>query len=100
MLWLQEEAGAPLGPGTKVVYVSRNDTVSSGKGIRVLGNEAILVDALKAAVGEDNLRIFIGRNHTVTEQYKIFASAAVVVSPHGAGLSNLAACAPGTAFMM
>jgi hypothetical protein len=82
-----------------VVYVSRSDAASGGFGIRTLPNEALLVAALRA-VAPGRVRVFRGRDMSLRDQLAMFAQAAVVVAPHGAGLANLVACAPQTALVM
>jgi hypothetical protein len=85
--------------GNKIVYLSRADGPDS-KSVRMIENEALLVEHMVAEFGRDNVIVFKGTGMPVSEQYAVFASAAVVLAPHGAGLANLVATAAGTAFIM
>lgn len=77
----------PARPFRKL-FVSRADSTN-----RVLVNEADL-SALAAASGFE--RVVLGEM-PVAEQVRLFAEATHIVAPHGAGLTNLLFCRPGTA---
>jgi hypothetical protein len=72
-------------PGSRRVWISRNDA-----GSRVLAWE----NELLATLG-DFERVELARL-APAEQMRLMASAGVVAGPHGAGLTNLVFCAPGT----
>lgn len=69
------------------LYVARTDT--AGRSMR---NEAAVIARLEAM----GFEIFIGSRHSVAEQVKAFREARMIVAPHGAGLTNLLFCQPGT----
>lgn len=69
------------------IYVDRR-----GSAIRPLENEDELAQAL-AGRGFATVRL---ERMNVAEQRACFARAAVIVAPHGAGLTNLVFCRPGT----
>ena len=73
--------------GAERIYVTR-----AGASYRQVLNEAEVVKTLS------NLGFKIVRLETlsVAEQVSTFAQAKVIVAPHGAGLSNIAFCTPGT----
>ncbi len=73
--------------GGRRLYISRGDAPG-----RHILNEAELVAALAARGFEP---VLLGAM-TVPEQAALFASAAWIVAPHGAGLSNLVFASPGT----
>lgn len=67
------------------LYLSRS-------GRRQVKNEAEVREVLK----EFDFEILEDVSRTVDEQIRLFAEAAVVVGPHGAGFTNLLWCQPGT----
>ncbi|MCC3534569.1 MAG: glycosyltransferase family 61 protein [Microcoleus sp. PH2017_25_DOB_D_A] len=67
------------------LYLSRS-------GQRQVKNEAQVREVLK----EFGFEILEDISRTVDEQIRLFAEAAVVVGPHGAGFTNLLWCQPGT----
>lgn len=69
------------------IYISRNDSDKR----RTL-NEEQLIPILE----KYGFEIHQLNNKSTEEQIKLFASAAFIVSPHGAGLSNLVYCSPGS----
>ncbi|CEO99059.1 hypothetical protein PBRA_007173 [Plasmodiophora brassicae] len=82
--------------GPKVIYVSRADAGY----IRVVQDEERLLRALRAIVGPGCLHVFVAEpgkkpgvdaheSKTLLEQVALFASAELVIGPHGAGLSNI-----------
>lgn len=72
--------------GSKI-YVSR-----STRGSRNVHNEPQLIEALKAR----GFSVVEFENHTVSEQAGLMSMADVVIAVHGAGLTNVAYCKPGT----
>lgn len=80
---------SPAGTGRKI-YVSR-----AGAQFRRVLNEKEVTRAL-TAVGFEVVRL---ETMPVREQARLFAEAAVVVAPHGAGCTNAVFCRPGTAFI-
>ncbi|MEM9224304.1 MAG: glycosyltransferase family 61 protein [Pseudomonadota bacterium] len=76
----------PGGPRRKV-YVSRADSSR-----REMANQQQLEDLLKAR-GFD---IVVPTQYEPEQQLAFFAEADVVIAPHGAGLTSIAACSPGT----
>ncbi len=77
----------PLTPPVRRLFISRQ-----GARARRCLNETALMARL-APLGFESVRL---EALTVREQLETFASAAVVVGTHGAGLSNVVACSPGT----
>lgn len=71
----------------KRIYISRNDSEKR----RTL-NEEQLVPVLK----KHGFEIHQLNDKSTEEQVKLFASATFIISPHGAGLSNLVYCKPGS----
>lgn len=69
------------------IYISRGKTIT-----RRVVNEEDVIHCLK----EFNVVPIYLEDWTVAEQIQIFASAELIVGPHGAGLANLAFCQPGT----
>jgi len=69
------------------LYVSRGS-----KGARGVVNDDEIVEYLEAR-GFTTVR---AENLTVEQQADLFASASVVLGPHGAGFSNIVFCQPGT----
>eukprot|EP00053_Salpingoeca_punica_P018581 m.182699 g.182699 ORF g.182699 m.182699 type:complete len:758 (-) comp17463_c1_seq2:2889-5162(-) len=93
-------AHAPTPKKWKLVYLSRADARANDFGIRIILNEHFLIDALRSLVGPENFVLFQGKNLPVSGQFEAFASAYVVVAPHGAGLANLVAAHPHTTFVL
>jgi len=73
-------------PGRRL-YISRNDATYR----RVLNEEEIF--ELLSAHGFEMLHL---SHLNFTEQIAAFASAEIIVSPHGSGLANVVFCQPGT----
>jgi capsular polysaccharide biosynthesis protein len=83
--------GACGGARDLLVYASR-----AGERSRAVANEAPLLDALRAAFPA--LRVVVQRRGaSAAELVATFARAVAVVGPHGAGLSHILFCQPGTA---
>ena len=72
----------------KRIYIARGDAAVNRKVI----NEAELILMLK----KYDFEIHYLSEQSVVDQAKLFNAAAVVVGAHGAGLSNLVYCEPGT----
>jgi hypothetical protein len=83
------QAVAPAPDGAEAIYVARTDSKH-----RVAVNE----DALSAMLQRQGVRIIVPGALPVREQLAIFRAARLVIGPHGAGLSNLMGCEPGTHF--
>lgn len=79
-------APATLSPPARRLYVSRGST-----GARGIENEPEVQDVLER-YGFATVRC---ESLSIREQARLFSQAAVVVGPHGAGLSNIAFCQPG-----
>lgn len=69
------------------VYVSRRDSVK-----RSLSNEV----ELESALAEVGFRIVTLSGRTFQDQVRLFRSARLIVSAHGAGLANVIFCRPGS----
>lgn len=81
--WIRAQLARFLAPSDEavdLVYLSRRDSE-----VRRLLNEA----GLAAALAEKGFRILVASEMHVSEQIRAFSRARVVVSPHGAGLTNL-----------
>ncbi len=70
----------------KILYCSRLDSQN-----RKIVNEGTLVDMLKNKFGA---KIFMNTGQSVKEQARRFYEADIIISPHGAGLSNVIYCQP------
>jgi hypothetical protein len=69
------------------LYVARTDTLR-----RRVRNEAALVEEMR----QRGFEIVVPGGLTVTEQIRLFREASLVVGPHGAGMTNIVFCEPGT----
>lgn len=68
----------------RVVFIGRSDA-----GVRrILPNDEPIVSAIRSVVG-DRLLTVTGKSMTLAEQVDVFSRAAVIVGPHGAGLTNM-----------
>jgi capsular polysaccharide biosynthesis protein len=76
-----------------IVYTSR-----AGERSRAVANEAALLDALRVAFPALQLLVHT-RDVPPAAAVAMFARAAAVVGPHGAGLSHALFCQPGTALV-
>lgn len=74
-------------PGTRRLYVSRRRAAC-----RRVVNEAGILPLLK----RNDFEIIESEAFSLEEQVRLFSEAAVVVGPHGGGLTNAVWCAPGT----
>jgi len=81
------ERGIRPASGYERIYVSRYRTP-----MRRVDNEPEVAELLEAC----GFRRVSPESLTVAEQAAIFAAARIVVAPHGAGLTNLVFCSPGT----
>jgi len=64
----------------------------AGAAVRRIANENEILEILR----ERNFEIFEPENLSWREQADLFASASVIVAPHGAALANIVFCQPGT----
>jgi len=78
---------APASDGADAIYVARTDATR-----RIVVNE----DALIAMLERQGVRAVVPGTMPVARQLAIFRRARLVIGPHGAGLSNLIGCEPGT----
>lgn len=86
---LRDAALKPGFTGPKIIYVARTDTK-----LRKLDNEANIVDALTRA----GVTSVVPGQFSLSEQINLFYNADAIIGAHGAGLSNVAFCRPGTIF--
>jgi capsular polysaccharide biosynthesis protein len=70
-----------------IIYVARSDSPQ-----RAIVNEPEIIESL----AREGVRIVVPGEHPVDEQVSIFNRATVVIGAHGAGLTNLVFCKPGT----
>nr|WP_280521186.1 glycosyltransferase family 61 protein [Paenibacillus mangrovi] len=78
------------GQGSEYIYISR----LKAKRRRIL-NETDVIDLLTA----HGFKIYSLEEMSMDEQIRLFNNAKVVVSPHGAGMSNITFCKPGTSIV-
>ena len=83
----------PLYERNKIIYLARRLT-GGMRGIHPDIDGKFIQD-MKARFG-DKFVMFESRAFTPDEQKQLFQSARIVVGPHGAALSNVLYCAPGT----
>ncbi|MCM3603367.1 glycosyltransferase family 61 protein [Robertmurraya korlensis] len=81
---LVENETSPYG---ERIYITRNDANS-----RRVVNEEEIINFLK----NHGFTIVCLQNLSVLEQINMFSKAKYIISPHGAGLTNLTFCQPGT----
>lgn len=72
------------------IYISRSN--SSNKNLRFILNENEIINFLK----KEGFKILTLSNFKFIDQVKIFQSAKIIIGLHGAGLSNIIFCNPGT----
>lgn len=77
----------PLSEDYERIYISRSKAWQR----RLLNEEEV-----QTIMRERHFRIVTLEDLSFMEQVRIFASAQIVVAPHGAGLGNLVFCKPGT----
>jgi capsular polysaccharide biosynthesis protein len=80
-------AVAPAVDGSDEIYVARTDATN-----RVMVNEADLIAMLE----RQGVRVVVPGLLSVTKQIAIFRRARLVIGGHGAGLSNIIGCEPGS----
>ena len=86
--WLHDRVRARIRRGQPArILISRQDASS-----RRLVNEPALLLALKRF----GVELFVPGATTPAEQLAVFASAELIIAPHGSALANLVACGPGT----
>jgi len=83
------EAVAAASEGDDAIYIARTDATR-----RRMTNE----DALIAMLQRQGVRIIVPGALPVEQQFALFRRARLVIGPHGAGLTNIVACEPGTYF--
>jgi hypothetical protein len=71
----------------KKIYIARTDAPT-----RRMRNESALIAELSLR----GFEIFIPGEHTLAEQIRKFRGAYLVLGPHGAGMTNVVFCEPGT----
>ena len=81
------QAVPPAEDGDDAIYIARTDSMR-----RRMLNE----DALIAMLQRQGVRIVIPGALPVARQFALFRRARLVIGPHGAGLTNIVACEPGT----
>lgn len=74
-------------PGAEEIYVARTDSQN-----RIAENEAELMEMLQ----RQGVSIVVPGSLTVSEQIATFRAARLVIGPHGAGMSNIVFCRPGS----
>lgn len=72
-----------------IVYVARTDSTN-----RVAENEAEIIKILES----EGVCVVIPGSLSVSQQINLFGKAEAVIGPHGAGLTNIVFCRPGTFF--
>jgi hypothetical protein len=75
--------------GTEILYVARTDSVN-----RAAVNEEALIGLLEA----EGVQVVVPGSLSVRQQVHLFGKARAVIGPHGAGLTNIVFCRPGTIF--
>ena len=73
--------------GTEEIYVARTDSQN-----RTAENEAELIEMLQ----RQGVHVVVPGSLSVSEQIAAFRAARLVIGPHGAGMSNIAFCRPGS----
>ncbi|WP_159013608.1 DUF563 domain-containing protein [Acidisoma sp. S159] len=79
--------GTPV--DAKILYVARTDSAN-----RAAENEEALIRLLEA----EGVRVVVPGSLSVPQQVNLFGKARAVLGPHGAGLTNVVFCRPGTIF--
>jgi len=91
--WLQTAIKAisgwqpPVSSPRKKIYLSRRDASR-----RRLNNEDTVIELLKA----HHFEVHECSSLTIDEQQNLFAEAGTIIAPHGAALTNIIWCSPGT----
>jgi len=73
--------------GTRLIFVSRADATR-----RRVVNEAVIRERLV----QEGFEVYTLDGMSFREQQSLFASASIICAPHGAALTNLVWCGPGT----
>ena len=73
--------------GKRPLYIPRRNV-----SMRSVVNE----EEVEAALAARGFLVFDNAAHTIHQQARVFRNASMVVAPHGAGLSNIVYCDPGT----
>jgi hypothetical protein len=74
---------------TDILYIARTDSVN-----RAAENEQGLIGLLEA----EGVKVVVPGSLSVRQQVNLFAKTRAVIGPHGAGLTNIVFCRPGTIF--
>ena len=87
----REFGGSPsvLAEPSERLYISRDSATAKG---RCIDNN----DEIENLMRSRGFDIVLPEKHSVQEQAALFANARVIVAPHGAGLTNIVFCRPGT----
>jgi Glycosyltransferase 61 len=72
-----------------IIYVARTDSSN-----RVAENE----DEVMALLRSEGIQMVVPGNLSVADQINLFHKADAIIGPHGAGLTNVVFCKPGTVF--
>jgi len=88
--WARERLGVadPARTGRRL-YVSRSDA-------RIAKRQVVNEDEIVARLERRGFEVIRGSELSVADQARVFAEADVVLGPHGAGLTNILFCRPGT----
>jgi hypothetical protein len=89
--WLRRKLVRKARQPSQRIYISRNDS-SVGRPRRRVKNEEELLPLLD----QHGFQCHLLARYTAEEQINLFASASMVVAPHGAGLANMAFAPPHT----
>lgn len=73
----------------EILYVARTDS-----NFRKLRNETEVIKLLE----KEGILIVMPGRLSITRQINLFAKASAIIGPHGAGLTNIVFCRPGTIF--
>lgn len=84
-----KQPGSDTGAEQKRIFVSRDPAASNGRSI---GN----IVELNKIFQQCGFEIVYPERLTLTEQASCFHNASVIFAPHGAGLTNIVFCKPGT----
>jgi capsular polysaccharide biosynthesis protein len=84
--WLRSEFLKPVSGPSRKIFISRNRAA-----FRRISSEDKLLSMLPS-----DLEVLRLEEMSLREQIEAFSAASVVIAPHGAGLTHLTWCAPGT----
>jgi len=82
----------PVPEKPEIVVVSRGDTA----GLRAITNEDDMLMRLEEEFPDYRINKFVATGVPLIDQIGTFSQAALVLGPHGAGLTNIMFCRPGT----